>query len=202
MHRSVETAFTTSGRPLIGLALLIVVSAISCGPREEPTLTRGQIFEERIKVDTLYLTEDGREIIAPGTPLEAIVYPKTNKLAWRAWQCNNPDCPGEGKDGRPFLFTCPDPFKFVAEDGTVGIRQPEDTDKDRELFARYSEQVCPACLPLRNRETETLDQRLQYQQWCQPYVLPRSAKQLKKLDDEFRRREDEMERRRRRKASG
>ncbi len=174
-----------SGYWLSGLATLIALSVTACGPREEPTLTREEIFEERVKADTLYLTEEGQEIIAPGSPFEATVDPKTNKLAWRAWQCNNPNCPGEGKGDRPFLFTWPDPFKFVAEDGTIGVRQPI-SDEDFELFDKFSQQACPACLKSRNRETETLDQQLEYQAWCQLYVLPESAQRLQEIGKDYR----------------
>jgi len=160
--------------------------------------TAEEIFHDRRKIDTLYLTEDEQEIIAPASPAGAVVADaRAGTLAWPAWQCNNPDCPGEGKGGRPYLFTWPDPFKFVADDGSVGVRQPEN-DEDLKLFEQSSEQKCPACLPQRNLAAETDQQRLQYQQWCQPYILPQAAEQLQELDEETRRYKEELERRRNR----
>jgi len=190
-----------SRRLLLGFALLAILSLCSCGPREKSPRTSNQIFRDRLTVDTLYLTEDGREVILPGDPSGAVVFPNTRELAWAARCCNNPNCPGKGKAGRPFLFPWPDPFCFVNEDGTVGTRQPE-SEKDFELFEKYAEPVCPACLKTRNREAETEEQRVQYKSWCQLYVLPESAERLKQLEEENRRRIDELDRRRHRKITG
>ena len=148
-------------------------------------------------VDTLYLAEDGREIIAPGNRHGVVVVPGTKQLAWAAHQCDNPDCPGKGKGDRPFLFIWPMPFAFAREDGTVGFRQPQ-TETDFELLEKFGEMLCPACLKTRNQEEETHQQREQYTRWCRPYVLPESAKRLEQLDAEYRRWLDDVEQRRKR----
>jgi len=171
-----------SRRLLLGFALLAILATCSCGSRDAPTLTREQLLQERLKVNVLYLTEDGREIIAPSNRFRAVVDPKTNKLAWAAWQCDNPNCPGKGKHGRPFLFPRRDPFVFVKEDGTVGCRQPE-SKKDIELFEEYAVATCPACSKTEVRQ----------------YVLPESAARLKELEEAHKRRIDQLERRKNRK---
>ena len=127
-----------------------------------------------------------------------IVDPKTKKLAWAAWQCNNPDCPERAEGGRPYLFIRRDPFKFVKKDGTVGLGQPQ-SQKDFELFEQYAEVTCPACLKTRNREAETAEQRQQYKRWCQRYVLPEAAARLKQLTEQRKRRIEDLERRKQRK---
>jgi len=181
------------------LALVAVLSVCSCGSRDAPTLTKRQIHRERYSQKTLYLTKDGREFIAPDNAFQAVVHPETKELAYAAWQCNNPDCPGEDKDGRPYLFIWPQPFLIIKEDGTVGYRA---TDKeDHEELVKSSMIACPACLPNRNKETETPEQYRQYEQWCQRYLLPEAARRLKELDEEERRREEELEHRRKRTAA-
>jgi len=165
------------------LAVAAVWSATSCGPR--PPRTTDEIFEDELTVDTLYLTEDGREVIAPGSPTGVIVLPRTKDLAWAAMQCDNPDCPGEGKGDRPFVFPWPDPFKTIDEEGNIQMRQPE-TQEDFALLDQFAEPACPACLPTRNRAKETLDEKIKYKSWVRPYVLPESAEQLKRLEEEKR----------------
>ena len=168
-------------RLLLGFALLTIFSTCSCGSRDTPTLTREQLFQERLKVDLLYLTEDGREIIAPSNRFGAVVDRKTNKLASAAWQCDNPNCPGEGTKGRPFLFPRRNPFGLVKEDGTVGCRQPE-SKKDIEIFEQYAVATCPACSKTQVRQ----------------YVPPETAARLKQLEEQHRRYLEERERRKRR----
>ena len=168
---------------MAGFAAVTILSICSCGPSETPT--REKIFKARQTIDTLYLTEDGREIIAPGNADGAIVDPETGKIAWAAYQCNNPKCPGR-KDGRPFLFPWPSPFAYVTEEGTIGYRTPEDVDEATAMTEKFAMIECPACAKIRNRDKETPEQRQQYEQWCKPYVLPESAKRLKALDEELR----------------
>ena len=187
-------ACMTTRRLLLGVALAAIVSMCSCGSRDTPPRTTEWVFQERLKVDTLYLTEDGGEIVAAGNSFGVIVDPKTKKLAWAAWQCNNPDCQGIAEDERPYLFIRRDPFKFVKKDGTVGLGQPQ-SQKDFELFEQYAEVTCPACLKTRNREAETAEQRQQYKQWCQRYILPETAARLKELDEQRKRWLEELRRR-------
>lgn len=162
-------------------ALLPLVWA--CGKRELP-MTRDQIFDERMKVDTLYITEGGREFIGEGNKVGVTVDPQTNELAWAAWKCGNPDCPGEGKEGRPFTFIWPNFLAYVKEDGTVGFNQPR-SPEDMKKFEKFAEPGCPACAEIRNRAKETEEQRLQYQNWAQRYVLPEAEARLKELDVEW-----------------
>jgi hypothetical protein len=47
---------------------------------------------------------------------------------------------------------------------------------------------CPMCLELRDLESETDQQRHQYDVWIEEYVLPESAARLEELEEERRRR--------------
>ncbi|MCG8586645.1 MAG: hypothetical protein MI757_18235, partial [Pirellulales bacterium] len=134
-------------------------SKLPPGPvtREQWQDAREDIFKRRQQVETLYLTEDGRHIIRAGID-RAIVAPDTGKLAWKAWQCENPSCPGRNPDGSPLLFPWPDHLLYAKEDGTVGMRQPS-TEEDFEKDENYGVQKCPECLKLRVLAAETDEQR-------------------------------------------
>jgi hypothetical protein len=170
-------------RPFLLLALAASLALVSCRT-EERLPTREQLFERTIAVDTLYLTEDGREIIAPGNREGAIVDPKTGKLAWAALTCGNPKCPGEGKNGRPYVFAWPHPFVVANPDGTLGMRQPE-SQSDFDLFDAYAETTCPACLTIRDRANESPQVRQKHKDWIRPYVLPQAEAQLKEIEEKY-----------------
>lgn len=145
------------------------------------------VLEKQLEVDTLYLAEDGNQIIAAGNRQGVIVEPGKNRLAWGAWECDNPQCPGRKPGGTPLLFPWPNPFYFIKEDGTIAMRQP--ITEAELLQADESREVrCPACLKIRNLASETPQQRLQYRTWCRQHVLPRAAEQRKNLEDDYRRR--------------
>jgi hypothetical protein len=163
---------------------LIVAAGLGCS-REKRPRTRNDIFQDRLKVETLYLTEDGQRVVKPGSPERVVVVDAAaGKLAWLAWQCNNPQCPGRKAANSPLVFPWPDPFAYVKPDGTVGIRQPL-TPEDQKKMEDFGEQKCPECLKRRNLASETPQQRQQYKDWCVPHVLPEAAKRLAELDAEL-----------------
>ena len=164
----------------IGIVLLC-----SCGGDKLP-MTRDQIFDARMSVDTLYMTESGEEFVAPGNKLGVTTSPATNELAWAAWKCENPDCPEKsgGQEGRPFVFIWPNFLAYVDADGSVAFRQPS-TPEDFERFAEFAEPKCPACLEIRDLDRESPEVRLQYQNWCSKYILPEAEEQLRELDEEY-----------------
>ncbi len=146
--------------------------------------TLEDIFQDRLKIDTLYLTDDGQQIVAPANPTGAVlVDAASGMLAWPAWQCNNPACPGRGAAGTPFLFPRTNPFIYVRDDGTIGVRQLE-TAADHEKMEDFSEPRCPACLKERNFTRQTPQQRRQHRDWCQVHVLPSAAARLRELEKE------------------
>jgi hypothetical protein len=171
--------------PLVAPAILLVllVGPLGCNRYEKPR-SREDIFNDRNSVDTLYLTDDGRKIIAPGTVRGMIVDPASGKLAWEAWQCDNPQCPGRKPDGSPLLFPWPDPFAYVTDDGKPGIHQPQ-TEEDFKRMEAFANKQCPACLKERNLASETREEREQYRNWLKVHVLPQAAARLKELDAEY-----------------
>jgi hypothetical protein len=163
-------------------------------------MTRDQIYEAQQAVPTLYRTESGKEVIAPGNKFGVIVDGDTKELAWATWKCDNPNCPakGQGKDGRPYLFIWPNFLAFAKEDGTVGFGQPK-TEEDLAKFQVFAEPGCPECMKKRNKAQESPEDRMQYQNWATKYVLPEAEARIKELDEEFKK---HLEREAERKAQG
>jgi len=173
----------TRGGRIVAAVSLLAVMLVGCGSRSTRPRSREDVFQDRLRVDTLFITEDGRRFTRPMNPDRVIVV-EGGKLAWPAWQCDNPDCPGRGADGKPVLFPWPDPFKAAAADGSITDRQPL-TREDEALFEKFIEQTCPECLKKRTIASENKARRQQYKNWCQPHVLPSAAKQLKALEREL-----------------
>lgn len=159
----------------------IILSIAGCS-RYEPPRTTEDIFLDRESVETLYLTTDGKEIVAPKNVRGVIV--DGGKLAWQAWECTNPSCPGRKADGKPLLFSRPDPFAYITPDGQPDIRQPS-TAEDFKKMDEYILRRCPECLKIRKLASETEAEREQYQSFVKPHVLPQAAKRLAELDAEY-----------------
>jgi hypothetical protein len=168
---------------LIAAALLATVSG--CSGKVTRPRSRDDIAQDRLKVDTLFITKDGQRLKRPMNPDGAVIVDAAaGTLAWPAWQCINPDCPGRGADGAPFLFPWPDPFRSVKPDGTIVVRQP-DMPAERKLFDDFATQKCPACLEKRTPASESKEKAQQYKDWCQPHVTASAAKRLAELDREL-----------------
>lgn len=145
---------------------------------------RNERFLARRQRDTLFLTEDGQRLIQPASPSGAVVFDAdAGILAWAAWQCNNPDCPGRGADGSPVLFPWPHPLISIGADGTIGLQRSAETEGSVSV-ADFMERKCPACLQSRNLASESDEQRAKYNAWCQPHVLPAGAKRTNEQSDE------------------
>jgi len=132
-------------------------------PIPEPRPT-SEVALERICLNQLYLTEKSRqEVIAPAR-LMAPWDEEAGERCFPALTCAKPDCPGEGRGERPYLFIIP----FTPSGG--------------------GEMICPACAELRDPATWTEKARQEYykNKWVRPYRLPGQDAQLKRLDDEMR----------------
>lgn len=184
-------------RSRFGFVVLVAVSLllVSCGGSDDD-LPRSfaSIDKEAMSLDAIFLTDDGREIIAPmgrdGTRAEVIV--DNGELAFAAYVCKNPNCKGVGKkiseeQERPYLFVWKDPLVEAKSDGTVGYREFASAQARMQLVEQAGgtlEPICPACLKVRNVDGESTEERQQYSDWCEFYVLPETEKRLKELDEE------------------
>ncbi len=173
------------------LVILLSCALIGCGGGDDRPRPFGKIDAERRGLPALYLTIDGREVTSSRD--KGIVINRGD-IAWPAYTCTNPDCPGE----KPQLFIWPDPMFSVKEDGSLGDRSfhsaEEWEDAMREMGG-HLQPTCPACLPQRNLETESDKQKQQYSDWVQLYVLPKTEERLRELDEERLRRQEYIDHR-------
>ena len=122
-----------------------------------PPRPRQEILREQVSLNGLFLTENTlREVIAPITSMPTF----QGERCWPAYTCTNPDCPGKGKQGRPYLFINPKP-------GT--------------------ETVCPACMESRDVSSESEADKRRYRNYPVPYELPETVRRIKQLDAERKR---------------
>ena len=137
---------------------LLAACVAGCSGSEQQPRARRQadISTEQRSLPVLFLMEKSRkEVILPANTTKLVDATGGERL-WPAITCTNPDCPGKNKgtNDRPFLFICPDPTRPIR---------------------------CPECLKIRDLESETDRQRMQYAAWARPYVLPETAARMRRL---------------------
>jgi hypothetical protein len=146
--------------------------------------TRDEIFREKSNLPTLFLTEKTKQRVEMLGGMGSFVKKDIGEICWRAFECRNPDCPAKTGDSDPYLFILPEPGVFMRPDWTLGF----DREVARKAIQSGTIGGCPECLKIRDLESETLTIRERYASYVQPHVLPDTAKNIKKLDDEYRRR--------------
>lgn len=174
---------------------LIVGLAGGCSDTKPRSLE--EIEQDRLSLPALYLNDSGQEVIAPGNR-GLFVDEASGEIAWPAYTCTNPDCPGEPSGGRKeFVFTWPDPRYYVAEDGTLGTREYDAAEWLAALKEMGGHEVptCPACLEQRDLGQESRAEIEKYRLWVEPYVLPGTDERLAALAAEKQQRAEYIERR-------
>lgn len=179
-HRAAGSFAGRPGR----LALLVVLLAPLAGctrPAPAPR-SRDEIFQERLRLPTLYISEkSGKRIIAEGGRVN-FVDAETGEVCWVAWACHAPRCPGRGPDGKPFLCIEVDAGFFARPDGTVGY------DPARGRLTPKPLGMCPRCSAVRKPESETPAQAAEYTRFVQLHQLPEVSQRIRALDAELARR--------------
>ncbi len=182
----------------VGAVALGLVALCCAGCAEPKPRALAEIEAEIQSLPKLYLTETGDEIIAPGNR-GLFVDERHGEIAWPAFTCTNPNCPGEPTGGREaFVFIWPDPRYYVADDGTLGTR--EYTNAADWLTALkesggHEVATCPACLTIRNIGKESRVEIEKYSLWVAPYVLPGTDERLTALAAEKQQRQAYIQRR-------
>lgn len=119
--------------------------------------TSDEIFADKQALPRVYLTKKSHaRIIAPKSKGQ-FVDDATHEECWPALHCLNPDCP-RAKDPEPYLFT---------------------------VFDVNQHNGCPACAKNRRFAKETKDQKEKFANLFEPYELPETLEQLKRLDEEY-----------------
>lgn len=122
--------------------------------------TRRDIYGDEKRLPALYLThQSGARVIAPG---DRRVHrdAATGQMCSPAMGCYNPDCPQRGEE----------PYGFL--------------DTAESNLGRH----CPACLALRNPDSETDADRIRWSRWVRPHELPETAARRRELMQERRQR--------------
>ncbi len=188
----------------VPVAAYLLWFCVSCGSEQPPRSSR-PISKERNELPALFLTgETHQEVLRPGNVVCPFVDEKTGELCWPAYICTNPSCPGKGKTsgGRPLTFIHRDPLAKVGPDGNaVYVEVPPGKDSSEYILELGGTMypTCPECLKIRNPQTETHEEKMQYAHWVEPYVLPESAKRLEELNQEEQRRREDLQRRKQQK---
>ena len=172
----------TAGRKFMGsrtvksLALLYGTVIIICGcGKQERTLE--EIELERRTLPTVFITQESRTHVTAPLNQGVVVHEPTGELAYPAFACGNPNCPGREGD-QPFLFIQTDPTLSVGPNNEL-VRGPPK--------GAFNMPVCPACLAVRDLENETLQEQAQYMRWAEEYLPPESAAREAELDEEYQR---------------
>lgn len=164
----------------------VAVATWGCGPGGPRTAD--QIAAEQLALPVLYLATDGERVTAPANQTDVVIVPGSRRLAFRAYHCTNPDCPNRdrGSDGRPFLFTWPDPLWRIGDKGELEYEVVEDRLGEVVRRGSSAEPTCPGCRTRRNPGNESAEVRQRYRDWVVYYELPESAARSKQLDAEYR----------------
>jgi len=165
-----------------GLLVVLLAPLAACTKTAPPPRSRAEIFEDRLRVPTLYISEkSGKRIVAEGGRVN-FVDGESGEVCWMAWACHAPGCPGRGPRGEPFLCIEADAGFFAKPDGTVGY------DPARSRLTPKRVGMCPQCSAVRKPEAETQQEAAEYTRLVQPHQLPESAVRLARLDEELARR--------------
>ena len=137
------------------------------------------IDAEQKTLNKLFIGETtGKEVIAPGNVHYFVVDKNTGERCWQTFECVNPDCPGEKKNGRG---------RYVFILVTENLNQEEPVIE------------CDACLALRNLNSETPVDLTEWGSLVLPYHLPETLRRRAQLDKERRRFVEERRQRLRKK---
>ncbi len=153
-----------------------------CGGKEEPAKprTRDQIFQDLQSLSTLYWTGKTRSKVTAPANKGQFVDEKNGEICWRVYECDNPDCPGRGANGKPLKFITPDLTAYVKSDGTIDYDSKKSKEAEKVAYG-----ACPECLKKRNLKTESNAIRNKYAKWVKRHVLPESAKRKEELEAEL-----------------
>ena len=185
-----EAAKGKSGLPkMIGIAvaaLAVIGGAVwffISSPTPSDPRSRDEIFKEKENLPALFLTAITKKRIEATGNKGNFVDKDTGEIAWRAFECRNPKCPGKAPNGDLYLFITPDPGVILNPDGTLGY----DERKANDAIKSGKNRGCPECLKIRNLNTESAAARERYASFVAIHVLPGTAKRLKELDEEYKR---------------
>ena len=165
----------------------MLISACENEEAEPTSRSRDEIFRDTVNLPSLYMTDSGERIEAPGIE-RSFVDQKTGKLFWMALECKNPKCPAKVESGKPHIFIMPDPGIYVNKKGELGF----DPKKEEQALKKGGFFGCEKCIPLRIKRIyqtglgeETQADKFRYAEYVVPHVLPASEKRRGELEKEM-----------------
>jgi hypothetical protein len=140
-------------------------------PQPLPPRSITEIDLEQKSLNGVFLTEKSRKlVIAPRDVAKFLIHEETGERAWHAYECVNPQCPGE---------------KHSGFDRHVFIHVAGDTE---------GHILCPACTAERNLAAESREQIQQWGRLVRVCELPETLRRRKQLDAERRQAIEAMQR--------
>ena len=103
----------------------MLISACENEVADPTSRSRDEIFRDTVNLPSLYMTDSGERIEAPGIE-RCFVDQKTGKLFWMALECKNPKCPAKVESGKPHIFIMPDPGIYVNKKGELDFDSEEE----------------------------------------------------------------------------
>ena len=169
---------------LPGLVALAVTLSLGCAkPR-----TLEEIEADQRALPVLYLTEETGNRVEASADAGLFVEEETGELAYRAYECQNPDCPGRAGDDQPHLFIHRDVLAKIDANGEV-VWEPVPAGQNPQEYIRtqggFLEPTCPKCAEQRNLETESEEDRQKYRDWVKLHELPKTAARRAELEEEY-----------------
>jgi len=143
--------------------------------------SKDDIMRDIATLPVMYLTEKTQRQVTASDDKKNFVDEETGEICWRARACHNPDCPGKGSGGQPYLFISPNPAVFLNPDGTFGF----DLEKANGANNDPTMGACPECLKERNLNSEPKTTSNKYADWVKAHTLPESEKRKKELLQEL-----------------
>lgn len=185
MPRSIENYVFTA---------LIVCVAGGCA--KERTLE--QIEADQSSLQTLYLTEKTNKQVLATANKGLFVDEATGEICYQPYECTRPDCPGKTA-GNPVLFVHRDVFVSLGPDKKfIYELPPAGVPYDEAVRARGGQPgpTCPHCLKTRQLNSETPEQKAEFQKWIRAYELPETIQRRKELQEEHTRAFEALKKRR------
>lgn len=167
---------------LIGSVLLVGIAGCS-QPR-----SLEEIEADQRALPVLYLTESSLSEVQATADAGLFIDETTGELSYRAYECQNPDCPGRSADGKPYLFIHRDVLASVDANGEITWGQVPTGQQPQEYIRSlggYLAPTCPKCVELRDLDSESNEDRQKYQAWAKLHEIEETAIRRAELEAEY-----------------
>ena len=147
-----------------------------------------EIEADQRALPVLYLTETSLSEVQATADAGLFVDEATGELCYRAYECQNPACPGHSADGKPYLFIHRDVLASVDSSGEITWDQVPAGQEPRAYIRSlggYLAPTCPKCVELRDLDSESDEERQKYQAWAKLHEIEETAIRRAELEAEY-----------------